>query len=142
MTYSDINRTIRSLGPLALPPPSMHPYWVRNAALRPNMPQRDDDEEGKPKRLSFSPASSVWGQMGRAWTSGERNARATEIVTASDYVALFHQFLGLTNNPALAPFENVQCQCHRYLWVVRVHGTTSIHALLILQIGLERTITS
>ena len=28
------------------------------------------------------------------------------------------------------------------LWVVRVHGTTSIHALLILPIGLERTITS
>ena len=28
------------------------------------------------------------------------------------------------------------------LWVVRVHGTTSIHALLILPTGLERTITS
>ncbi len=25
--------------------------------------------------------------MGRAWTSGDRNARTTEIVTASDYVA-------------------------------------------------------
>jgi hypothetical protein len=58
------------------------PMLDENSALRPNMPQRDDDEGGKPKRLSFSPASSVWGQMGRAWTSGDRNARTTEIVTA------------------------------------------------------------
>jgi hypothetical protein len=84
------------------------PILDENSALRPNMPQRDDDEGGKPKRLSFSPASSVWGQMGRAWTSGDRNARTTELVTASDYVAFFHQFLGLTNNPELAQFANVQ----------------------------------
>jgi hypothetical protein len=87
------------------------PMLVENSALRPNMPQRDDDEGGKPKRLSFSPAS---GQMGRAWTSGDRNARTTELVTASDYVAFFHQFLGLTNNPALAPFATVPCGCQRY----------------------------
>jgi hypothetical protein len=35
------------------------PMLDENSALRPNMPQRDDDEGGKPKRLSFSPASSV-----------------------------------------------------------------------------------
>jgi hypothetical protein len=57
------------------------PMLDENSALRPNMPQRDDDEGGKPKRLSFSPASSVWGQMGRSWTSGDRNARTTELVT-------------------------------------------------------------
>ena len=56
------------------------PMLDENSALRPNMPQRDDDEGGKPKRLSFSPASSVWGQMGRAWTSGDRNARTTASV--------------------------------------------------------------
>ena len=60
-------------------------------------------------------AASVWGQMGRAWTTGGRNApRTTETVTASDYAAFFHQFLGLTNNPALAPFANVPCRCQRY----------------------------
>lgn len=118
------------------------PMLDENSALRSNMPQRDDDEGGKPKRISFSPASSVWGQMGRAWTSGDRNARTTELVTSTDYVAFFHQFLGLTNNPVLAPFANVPCGCKGTLWVVRVHGTTSIHALLILPIGLERTITS
>jgi hypothetical protein len=90
------------------------PMLDENSALRPNMPQRDDDEGGKPKRLSFSPASSVWGQMGRAWTSGDRNARTTELVTASDYVAFFHQFLGLTINLALAPFATVPCGCQRY----------------------------
>ena len=79
-----------------------------NSALCPNMPQCDNDEGGKPS-LSFSPASSVSGQMGRAWTSSDRNARTTETVTASDNVAFFNHFLGLTNNPALSPFMNVQC---------------------------------
>ena len=78
------------------------PMLDENSALRPNMPQRDDDEGGKPKRLSFSPVSSVWGQMGRAWTSDDHNARTTELVTSSDYVAFFHQFLGITNNPFLS----------------------------------------
>jgi hypothetical protein len=31
-----------------------------------NMPQRNDEESGKQPRLSFSPAASVWGQIGRA----------------------------------------------------------------------------
>jgi len=58
----------------------------------------------------FSPATSVWGQMGRAWTTVGRSApRTTEAITETDYVAFFHQFFGLTNNPALAPFANVPC---------------------------------
>jgi hypothetical protein len=61
------------------------------------------------------PAASVWGQMGRAWTTGGRNAPCTtESITVNDYVALFHQFFGLTNNPALAPFANVLCPCQLY----------------------------
>jgi len=79
------------------------------------MPQRNDEEGGKQPRLSFSPAASVWGQMGRAWTTGGRGApRTTEAITENDYVAFFHQFFGLTNNPALAPFANVPCPCQRY----------------------------
>ncbi len=35
------------------------PMLDENSARRSNMPQRDDDEGGKPKRISFSPASSV-----------------------------------------------------------------------------------
>jgi hypothetical protein len=90
------------------------PVLAENSALRHNMPQREDAEGGNPQRLSFSPAATVWGQMGRAWTSGDRNARTTELVTPSDYVAFFHQYFGITNNPALAPFANVPCGCQRY----------------------------
>ena len=79
------------------------------------MPQHNDEEGGKQPRLSFSPAASVCGQMGRAWTTGGRGApRTTEAITENDYVAFFHQFFGLTNNPALAPFANVPCPCQRY----------------------------
>jgi hypothetical protein len=86
-----------------------------NFALRGNMPQRNDEEGGKKPRLFFSPAASVWGQMGRAWTTDGRNApRTTESITEKDYVALFHQFLGFTKNPALARFANVPCRCTRY----------------------------
>jgi len=42
-------------------------------ALQRDMPQRNDEEGGKQPRLSFSPAASVWGQMGRAWTTDKRN---------------------------------------------------------------------
>jgi hypothetical protein len=91
------------------------PMLDENSALRGNMPQRNDAEGGKNPRLSFSPASSVWGQMGRPWTTDGRNApRTTKNITEQDYVAFFHQFLGFTNNPALAPFANVQCRCQRY----------------------------
>jgi hypothetical protein len=91
------------------------PMIDETSALRGNMPQRNDAEGGKNPRLSFSPASSVWGQMGRPWTTVGRNApRTTENITEQDYVAFFHQFLGFTNNPALAPFANVQCSCQWY----------------------------
>jgi hypothetical protein len=33
-----------------------------NSELRGDMPQRDDDDGDKKPRLSFSPASSVWGR--------------------------------------------------------------------------------
>jgi hypothetical protein len=53
--------------------------------------------------------------MGRAWTTGGRSApRTTEAITETDYVAFFHQFFGLNNNHALAPFANVPCPCQRY----------------------------
>jgi hypothetical protein len=91
------------------------PMLDETSALHGNMPQRNDEEGGKQPSLSFSPASSVWGQMGRAWTTGGRNApRTTESITEKDYVTFFHQFFGLTNNPALAPFANVPCPCQRY----------------------------
>ena len=49
------------------------------------------------------------------WTTGGRNApRTTESITDKDYVTFFHQFFGLTKNPALAPFANVPCRCTRY----------------------------
>ena len=88
------------------------PMLDETSALHGNMPQHNDAEGGKQPRLAFSPAASVWGQMGRAWTTGGRNAlRTTESITANDYVVFFHQFFGLTNNPALAPFANVPCTC-------------------------------
>jgi len=48
--------------------------------------------------------------VGRALTtSGRKAPRTTESITEKDYVALFHQFFGLTDNSALAPFANVPC---------------------------------
>jgi hypothetical protein len=91
------------------------PMLDETSALRGNIPQRNDAEGGKNPRLPFSPASSVWGQMGRPGTTDGRNApRTTENITEQDYVAFFHQFLGFTNNPALAPFANVQGRCQKY----------------------------
>jgi hypothetical protein len=76
------------------------------------MPQRNDEEGDKQPRLPFSPAASVWGQMGRAWTSDRRNpSRTKETITVEDYVAFFHQYFGFTNHPVLAPFANEQCRC-------------------------------
>jgi hypothetical protein len=46
------------------------PMLDATSALHGNMPQHNDEEGGKQPRLSFSPAVSVWGQMGRAWTTG------------------------------------------------------------------------
>jgi hypothetical protein len=112
------------------------------SALRGNMPQRNDEEGGKTQRLSFSPASSVWGQMGRPWTTiGRGETHTTEKITEADYVAFFHQFFGFPNNPALAPFANVQCPCQRYVmggdgaWE---SGTISTPVPTIVQIGPSR----
>ncbi len=88
--------------------PQSVPMLDETSALHGNMPQHNDDEVGKHPRLAFSPAASVWGQMGCAWTTGGRGvSRTTEAITENDYVDFFHQFFGLTNNPALAPFANV-----------------------------------
>jgi hypothetical protein len=78
------------------------PMIDETSALRGNMPQRNDEEGGKTPRLSFSPASSVWGQMGLPWTTiSHGETHTTEKITEADYVAFFHQFFGFTNNPAL-----------------------------------------
>ena len=51
------------------------PMLDENSALRPNMPQRDDDEGGKPQRLSFSPAasSSYWTVYKKFASQSQRN---------------------------------------------------------------------
>ena len=88
-----------------------------------------DEEGGKQPRLTFSSAASVWVQMGRAWTAGGQSApRTTEVITENDYVAFFHQFFGLTNNPALTPFANVPCPCQRYF--MGGEGALGPHQLL------------
>ena len=67
------------------------PMLDETSALHGNMLQHNDAEGGKQPRLAFSPAASVWGQMGRAWTTGGRGApRTTEAITENDYVAFFH----------------------------------------------------
>ena len=93
------------------------PMIDETSALHGNMPQHIDEEGGKQPRLSFSPAASVWGQMGRAWTTGGRSApRTMEAITENYYVAFFHQFFGLTNIPALAPFAHVPCPSVFHGW--------------------------
>jgi hypothetical protein len=68
--------------------PMLDETLTETSALRGNMPQRNDEEGGKQPRLFFFPAASVSGQMGRAWTTGGRNAlRTTESITEKDYVA-------------------------------------------------------
>jgi hypothetical protein len=64
---------------------------------------------------SFVLGPAIINTHGRPWTTDGRNApRTTENITEQDYVAFFHQFLGFTNTPALAPFANVQRRCQRY----------------------------
>jgi hypothetical protein len=69
------------------------PMLDERSALHGNMPQRNDEEGGKQPRLSFSPAASVWGQMGRAWAT---------LLSRMCHAA------------ARAPFANVPCRCKRY----------------------------
>jgi len=67
------------------------------SALRGNMPQRNDEEGGKRPRLCFSAASSVWGQMGRPWTTrsqcaahhGENHGGLCVFITAGPITKLF-----------------------------------------------------
>ena len=58
--------------------------------------------------------ASVWGQMGRAWTTGERTSRNAEAITVTEFVAFFHQYFGFANNPVPAPFAHERCRCRRY----------------------------
>jgi hypothetical protein len=68
--------------------PMLDETLTETSTLRGNMPQRNDEQGGKQPRLFFFPAASVSGQMGRAWTTGGRNAlRTTESITEKDYVA-------------------------------------------------------
>jgi hypothetical protein len=93
------------------------PMLDENSALRGNMPQRNDEEGGKQPRLAFSHAASLWGQMGRAWTTDGCNApRTTGPMTEKDYVAFFHQFFGLTNT-----LPSLLCECAMPLQAV-LHG--------------------
>jgi hypothetical protein len=88
-----------------------------NSALaigRGNMPQNNDGEGGKQPRLSFSPAASVRGQMGRArQTAAIRRAPQRQSRRGTMLPSSISSF-GLTNNPALAPFANLPCRCKRY----------------------------
>jgi hypothetical protein len=59
-----------------------------HSAMRRNMPQRNDEEGRAKPRLSFSPAASVWGQMGLAWTTAKRTSRTTETITVADLCGL------------------------------------------------------
>jgi hypothetical protein len=60
------------------------PMLDETSALHGNMAQNNNEEDCKQPRLSFSPAESVWGQMGRAWTTGCRSApRTTEAIAES-----------------------------------------------------------
>jgi hypothetical protein len=45
------------------------PMLDATSALHGNMPQHNDEEGGKQPRLFFSPAASVWSQMGCSWTT-------------------------------------------------------------------------
>ncbi len=86
------------------------PMLDESSALHGNMPQHNDAEGGRPPRLAFSPAATVWGQMGRAWTTGGRGApRTTEVITEDDYVAFFHQFFGNHINSCLYHSANWTC---------------------------------
>jgi hypothetical protein len=71
-------------------------------------------------------------QCGERWAVHGRQAvemrRTPRSQSRRSYVAFFHQFFGLTNNTALAPFANVSClSCQRYFMGGEGAGT---HQLL------------
>jgi hypothetical protein len=86
------------------------PMLDATSALRGNMPQHNDDEGSKQPRLSFSPAASVWGKMGRATTT------------------LPSLLLRTCHAPVIC-----------ISWVVKVSGTTSTPASTMLLIGPAHT---
>jgi hypothetical protein len=118
------------------------PMLDENSAIRPNMPQRDDDEGGKPNRLSLSPASSVWGQMG---SLGLQSIEMLAQLSSSHRLIMLLSSISSSGSPTIQ-HSLLSQMCHAdargTLWVGRAYGITSIHVVLILPIGLERTITS
>ena len=86
------------------------------SALRGNMPQRNDEEGGKQPRLSFSPAASVWGQMGRAWTTtaAMRRAPRRHQYHGDRPCCLLPSVLRARQQPYPRSFRNVPCRCKRY----------------------------
>jgi hypothetical protein len=89
------------------------------------------------------PCGVSMGQMGRTWTTDGRNTpRTTEPITEKDYVAFFHQFFG---SPTTLP-SLLSRMCHVDVrgtsWVVKVPGTTSTPACIMLLIGPARTTMS
>jgi hypothetical protein len=71
--------------------------------------------------------------MGRAWTTGERTSRNAEAITVTDFVAFFHQYFGLANNPVPCPFAHERCRCRRYFmggdggWGGHLSGRRILH---------------
>jgi len=64
-----------------------------HSALRRNMPQRNDDEGGKSTRISFSPASSVWGLIMRRRDQSHPLARDDGAVNNDGHGGLINQAL-------------------------------------------------
>jgi hypothetical protein len=79
-----------------------------NSALRHNMPQHNDEEGGK-QPVSFSPAASVWGKMGSAWTSDRYNPpRFTETITVER--TMLPSSLSISGSPTiLCPRSTREC---------------------------------
>jgi hypothetical protein len=99
------------------------PILDETSALHGNMPKHNHAEGGKQPRLAFSPAASVWGKMGRAWTTGGRGAsRTSEAITENDYVA---SFINSSDSPTTLPSLLLRT-CHAPVsgisWVVKVLG--------------------
>jgi hypothetical protein len=118
------------------------PMLDENSALRGNMPQCNDEEGGKKPRLSFSPAVSVWGQMGRAWTTGAMLlALQSQSRTRTMLPSSISSSGSSTTLPSL-PLRMCHAATRGTSWVVTVPGTTSTPASSMLRTGPERTTMS
>jgi hypothetical protein len=82
-----------SARPLSLPPLN----------LLTSLRVRQDEDNGEvAAHLSLPPQRQVTKHIMQTWTLHDqmlRNPPTTESITENDYVAFFHQFFGLTNNP-------------------------------------------